>query len=115
MYIRKAKHTQAQGAHMTNNQKFSLFQKSLRKNKKWAQHMELPFKLIIKVHLWMGDKKEVIEFTMAEGNRRIDASQEASKLTQAKFGPTREQMEYIPGWFSQVQIFDQASGKQFKF
>lgn len=97
-----------------NIQNFNYFQDSLRTNK-WAQHTAIPFKILVKVHCWMGDKKEVIEFTMAEGKRHCDATIMSSKLTQAKFGPTRKEMEYIPGWSSQMQIFDQATGKLFKF
>ena len=91
---------------MTNNQKFNLFQKSLRKNK-WAHQTPIPMETNWKAHFFFNNKLvRTVTFEMPIGTRQSDAGRKAADLYN---------VGNATGWHRQLLGFDTATGKLFKF
>ena len=101
---------------MTDNQRFTAFQKTVRKAR-FGHQMAIPFATKCTLHVWTNKSDPAsqtqLEFTMHPGKKAIDASKIADAMADVHFGMTRKQMEYSD-MCSQLDIFCQATGKKLK-
>jgi hypothetical protein len=105
------------GVIMTNNQKFSAFQKTARKSR-YGHQMPIPFPTRVVVHVWTdksdANSRKQVEFTMQPNMKAVDAVKMADALVKPQFGLTRKEMEYSSAHCSQLDIFCQLTGKKLK-
>jgi hypothetical protein len=101
---------------MTDNQKFTAFQKSIRKSR-YAHQTPIPFETKCTLHVWTNKSDAAshtsLEFTMHPGQKAVDAGKIADAMATVHFGMTTKQMEYTD-MCSQLDITCAATGKKLK-
>ena len=101
---------------MTDNQRFTAFQKTVRKAR-FGHQMAIPFPTKCTLHVWTNSQdaksRTELTFTMLAGKKAVDAGKIASAMADIHFGMTTKQMEYSD-MCSQLDIRCAATGKKLK-